>query len=267
MSQPSNSAPVTSPPAQSSRGRGQSARGHPRGGGRSGGGQANFYALLSRPDAIASDAVITCIVSIYHRDAYVLFDLGSTFSYVSSYFAHYLDTPHESLISSVHVSTSVGDTIIADHVYRSCVVTIGCLDTRMDLLLLSMVDFDVILGIDWLSLRLAILDYHAKTVMLAMPGVPRVEWRGSSDYVPSRVISFLKAQQMVGKGCLSYLAFVTDVSTSVPVVRDFLDVFPADLAGMPPDKDIDFGIVLVLGTQIIFILPYRMALAELKEQL
>ncbi|XP_070005709.1 uncharacterized protein [Nicotiana sylvestris] len=54
---------------------------------------------------------------------------------------------------------------------------------------------------------------------------------------------------------------------SVPVVRDFPDVFHADLSGMPPDRDIDFGIDLVLGTQPISILPYHMAPAELKEQL
>ncbi|XP_070029182.1 uncharacterized protein [Nicotiana sylvestris] len=224
-------------------------------GGRSGGGQAHFYALPSRPDAIALDAVITSIVLVFHRDASVLFDPHSTFSRVSSYFARYLDMPRKSLVSFVRVSTLVGDTIFVDRVYRSCVVTIGGLETRVDFLLLCMMDFDVILGMHWLSLFRAILDFHAKTVMLAILGVPRIEWRGSTDFVSSRVISFLKAQRIVGKGCLSDLAFVRDVSIETPtidsvlVVRDFLDVFLADLSGMPPDRDIDFGIDLVLGTQ------------------
>ncbi|XP_070002046.1 uncharacterized protein [Nicotiana sylvestris] len=51
----------------------------------------------------------------------------------------------------------------------------------------------------------------------------------------------------------------------ITVVREFPDVFPADQPGMPPDRDIDFGINLVPGTQPISIPPYRMALAELKE--
>ncbi|XP_070011342.1 uncharacterized protein [Nicotiana sylvestris] len=103
-----------------------------------------------------------------------------------------------------------------------------------------------------------------------MPGLPRIEWRGSLDYVPSRVISCLKAQRMVGKGCLSYLDFVRDVGAdtrtidSVPMVRDFLDVFPADLSGMSPDRDIGFGISLVSGTQPSSIPPYCMAAAKLK---
>ncbi|XP_070032668.1 uncharacterized protein [Nicotiana tomentosiformis] len=118
---------------------------------------------------------------------------------------------------------------------------------------------------DWLSPCHAILDCHTKTVTLAMRGLPRVKWRVFLDYVPSRVISYLKAQRMVENGCLAYFAFVRDVSADtptikfVPVVIDFPDVFPTDLSGMPPDKDIDFGIDLVSGTQPISIPPYHMA--------
>ncbi|XP_070034815.1 uncharacterized protein [Nicotiana tomentosiformis] len=179
--------------------------------------------------------------------------------------------PRESLDSSVHVSSPVGDTIIVDRVYRPCVVTIGSLDTRVDLLLLNMVDLDVILGMDWLSPCHVVLYCHSKTVMLAMSGLPRIEGRVSPDYVHSKVILYLKAQQMVGKGCLSYLAFVRDVSAdaptvdSVPVVQEFLDVFPADLSGMPLDRDIDFGIDLASGTQPVSIPPCHMAPTELKE--
>lgn len=87
--QASTSAPVTSPPAQPAKGEGQAARGRPRGEGRSGGGQARFYAIPGKTDAIASDVVITGIVPVCHRDASVLFDPDSIYSYVSSYFAHY----------------------------------------------------------------------------------------------------------------------------------------------------------------------------------
>ena len=56
------------------------------------------------------------------------------------------------------------------------------------------------------------------------------------------------------RGCLSYLAFIRDTSVepppmeSVPMVQEFLDVFPSDLPGVPPDRDIDFSIDLELGT-------------------
>ncbi|XP_070018128.1 uncharacterized protein [Nicotiana sylvestris] len=161
----------------------------------------------------------------------------------------------------------VGDAIIVDHVYRSCIVTTGGLETRFDLVLLSKVDFNVILGMDWLSPCHAVLDCHTKTVTLAMPELPHIEWQVSLDYVSSRVISYLKAYWMVGKGCLSYLASVKDVGANTPtidfvsVVQDFSDVFPTDMPGMPPDRDID----LVSGTHLISIPLYRMSPDELKE--
>ncbi|XP_070002501.1 uncharacterized protein [Nicotiana sylvestris] len=64
--QAASSAPVTSPLSQSAWGGAQSVRGRPRGGGQSGRGHARFYALPVRPDAIASDTVITRIVLVCH---------------------------------------------------------------------------------------------------------------------------------------------------------------------------------------------------------
>ena len=76
---------------------------------------------------------------------------------------------------------------------------------------------------------------------------------------------------MVSKGCLAFLAHLRDDTSQVPsiesvsIVREFLDVFPADLPGMPLDRDIDFCIDLEPGTHPISIPPYRMAPAELRE--
>ena len=75
-----------------------------------------------------------------------------------------------------------------------------------------MVDFDGILVMDWLSPYHVVLDCNAKTVTLAMPNVSRVEWKNVSGSYPSKVISFIRAQRMVERGCLSYLAFIRDTS-------------------------------------------------------
>ncbi|XP_070008684.1 uncharacterized protein [Nicotiana sylvestris] len=196
---------------------------------------------------------------------------GYTYSYVSTLFAHFLGVPHESLGTPVYVSTQVGNSIVVDLIYPSCIVTFCGYETRVDLLLLDMTDFEIILGMDWLSPYHAILDFHAKTVTLAMPEFPRLEWRGSSVSASSWVISFLKAQRMVKKGCLAYLAYVRNTTTetpmidSVPMVREFFDVFPSNLPSMPPDRDIDLCIDLALGTQYISFLPYRMAPKKLKK--
>ncbi|XP_070015847.1 uncharacterized protein [Nicotiana sylvestris] len=81
---------------------------------------------------------------------------------------------------------------------------------------------------------------------------------------------------MIGKGCLAYLADIINPESeppalqSVPIVREFPEVFPDDLPGLPPERIIDFGIDLMPSTQPISIPPYRMAPAEhneLREQL
>ena len=51
----------------------------------------------------------------------------------------------------------------------------------------------------------------------------------------------------------------------VPLVKEFLDVFPEELSRMPPDKVIEFGIDVFPNTQPISILPYHIASVELKE--
>ncbi|KAH0641849.1 hypothetical protein KY290_033468 [Solanum tuberosum] len=135
----------------------------------------------------------------------------------------------------------------------------------------DMVDFDVILGMDWLSPYHAVLDCYAKTVTLAMPGIPPVLWQGAYSHTPTEIISFMRARRLVASRCLAYLAYVRDVSRedtsvdSVPVVREFADVFPTDLPGLPPDRDIDFAIDLELDTRPISIPPYRMTPADLRE--
>ncbi|XP_070034630.1 uncharacterized protein [Nicotiana tomentosiformis] len=134
-----------------------------------------------------------------------------------------------------------------------------------------MVDFDVIFGMDWLPPYHAILDCHAKTVTLAMPRLSRLEWRGTLGHSTSKIISYVKARRMVEKGCLTYLAHICDPSAEapsldlVPVVREFPKVLPADLPGIPPDRDIDFCIDWAPRTQPISIPPYHIAPAELKE--
>ena len=149
--------------------------------------------------------------------------------------------------------------MIVEKVYRSCLVTFVGSNTHVDLIILEMVDFDVILGMTWLSPNFAILDCNAKTVTLAKPWTDPLVWEGDYTSTLVRIISFLRANRTVSNGCLAFLAHLRDDTTQVPsfesvsIVREFLDVFPADLPGMPPDRVIDFCIDLEPGTRPISI--------------
>ena len=87
------------------------------------------------------------------------------------------------------------------------------------LVILEMVDFDVILGMTWLSPNFAILDCNAKIVTLAKPGTDPLVWEGDYTSNPVRIISFLCAKKMVSKGCLAFLAHLKDDTTQVPSIE------------------------------------------------
>ena len=81
---------------------------------------------------------------------------------------------------------------------------------------------------------------------------------------------------MIRENCQAYVIYVQEIKEDgprleeIPVVREYPEVFPEELPGLPPSRELDFKIELVAGTQPIFKAPYRMApaeMAELKEQL
>ena len=87
----------------------------------------------------------------------------------------------------------------------------------------------------------------------------------------SNVISATTARTMVQKGCEAYLVYVIDTKkaepsfSDIPIVSDYPDVFPEELLGLPPQREIEFTIDIVQGVTLASITPYRMAPVELKE--
>ncbi|XP_070040126.1 uncharacterized protein [Nicotiana tomentosiformis] len=115
------------------------------------------------------------------------------------------------------------------------------------------------------------VDCHAKTVKFSFIGEDPIIIRGEMGMLVSKFISYLKARKLVSIRCLAYLAHVHDMKVgspvleSVPIVKEFLDVFLGDLPRIPQDREIEFGIDTLSGTQPISIPPYRMAPSEINE--
>ena len=89
--------------------------------------------------------------------------------------------------------------------------------------------------------------------------------------MPQNIISAITARKMLRRGCKGYLAVVRDmkvetgVVNNMPMVCEFSDVFLEKLPGLLPEREIEFCIDVVPGTDPISMPPYRMAPAELKE--
>ena len=140
-----------------------------------------------------------------------------------------------------------------------------------DLIVIDLKGLDVILGMDWLASNYASMDCFRKEVLLRRPGLPVVIFYGERRQAPSGLLSAISARWLLQKGYKGYLAHVVDNRSDevrledVPVVREFLDVFPDDLPVLPPERETDFPIDLVPSTAPISLPPYRMEPAELKE--
>ncbi|XP_049413243.1 uncharacterized protein LOC125876166 [Solanum stenotomum] len=99
----------------------------------------------------------------------------------------------------------------------------------------------------------------------------KLEWEGVYKPKQANIISSIRASKLVERSCLAYLAHIRDVEIDapsigpIPVVSEFRELFPNDFPGMPLNKYIDFCIDLEPGTRPISIIPYRIALTELRE--
>ncbi|KAM1370587.1 hypothetical protein ACFX2F_041029 [Malus domestica] len=180
--------------------------------------------------------------------------------------------PHLSPLEfDVEFAMPRGDKCYVDSVYLGCPVMVEGIVMPADLIPLDIVDFDVILGADWLHYNRAHIDCYGKSITFYRPGLPEVTFVGERGGVRYGVISAIRARKLLSKGCQGYLAHVVlndVVPTSIEevgVVRHYPDVFPDDLPGLPPDREVEFSIDLLPGTDPISLTPYRMAPAELRE--
>ena len=152
-------------------------------------------------------------------------------------------------------------------VYRDCPIKIREYEFLGDLIEFSFKEFDVILGMDWLSRHQAIVDCRMKRVTLRTPNEDAVTFICERSNHLSNVISAATSRKMVRKKCEAYLAYVIHIVkarlsvSDIPTVSDF----PDELPGLPPQREIEFAIDIVPGATPASITPYRMAPAELKE--
>ena len=209
--------------------------------------------------------MITSIILVYDHDAYALVDPGATHSFISVPFTERHQIESQPIDGRMVVSVPNGDTMISERIVPGSRLVIQNKDFPVDLIVLGIHDFDIVLGMDWLSRHRATLDCYKKEVRSVQPEEPGVIFRGIRRKIAPSLINAMTAWKMLRKGCQGYLAFVVDRKQEgtrledIPIVKEFPNVFPDDLSGLPPDRAIVFVIELVPRTEPISIPPYRMA--------
>ncbi|KAL0561144.1 hypothetical protein IC582_001564 [Cucumis melo] len=225
----------------------------------------------NRTEAEKAGTVVTGTLPVLGHYALVLFDSGSSHSFISSAFVSHVRLEVEPLHHVLSVSTPFGECMLSKEKVKACQIEIAGHVIEVTLIVLDMLDFDVILGMDWLAANHASIDCSRKEVTFNPPLMASFKLKGEGSKSLPQVISAIGASKLLSQGTWGILASVVDTRevdvslSSEPVVRDYPDVFPEELPGLPPHREVEFAIELEPGTVPISRAPYRMAPAELKE--
>ncbi|XP_040948356.1 uncharacterized protein [Gossypium hirsutum] len=231
---------------------------------------ARAYVVRTREEGDAHD-VVTGIFLLYSEPVYALIDPGSSHSYINSKLVELRKLKSEMSRILIEVSSPLGQTVSVDRVCRRCPLMIHDKMFSVDLLIMPFGDFDIILGMDWLSEYGVILDCYKKRFGIQTEDGDRIEVNGIRTSRSTRIISAIKASKLLRQGCTTYLAYVINSDlvgsqcSQIRTVCEFLDVFPEELPGLPPDREVEFAIEVYPSTAPISIPPYRMSPTELKE--
>ena len=166
---------------------------------------------MTPQDAQASNAVVTGTISVCYCDARVLFDPGVMHSFVTSMFASKVACQHSRMLYPLYVATPLSDELETDVFLPSYPVLMEERELLADLVLLDVISFDMILGMNWLAQYYASVDCRAKEVIFRIPGDDEFRFRGDKSSMPRNLISAITARKMLRRGCQGYLAVVRDV--------------------------------------------------------
>ncbi|GJS50469.1 putative reverse transcriptase domain-containing protein [Tanacetum coccineum] len=238
---------------------------------------AKVYAV-GRVGTNPDSNVMTGTFLLNNRYASVLFDTCADRSFVSTAFSSQMDIMPSTLDHYYDVELADGRIIGLNTILRGCTLNLLNHPFNINLMPVELGSFDAIIGMDWLAKYQAIIVCAEKIVRIPWGNETLIVHGDESNQgheTRLHIISYSKTQEYMLKGCPVFLAHVTtneveDKSEKkrledVPIVRDFPEVFPEDLPGLPPTRQVEFQIDLVPGAAPVARAPYRLAPSEMKD--
>ncbi|GJR15814.1 putative reverse transcriptase domain-containing protein [Tanacetum coccineum] len=224
------------------------------------------------------DNVVAGTFLLNNRYAYILFDTGADRSFVSTAFSSQIDITPSTLDHYYDVELADGRIIGLNTILSGCTLNFLNHPFNINLMPVELGSFDAIIGMDWLAKYQAVIVCAEKIVRIPWGNETLIihgDGSNQGNVTRLNIISCTKTQKYMQKGFPIFLAHVTakeveDKSEKkrledVPIVRDFPEVFPEDLPGLPPTRQVEFQIDLVPGAAPVARAPYRLAPSEMKE--
>ena len=228
--------------------------------------QGRVYAITPQAE-LADQPVIQGTFLLSHLWARVLFDSGALHSFIASSVVIELGLEVETLEEPLYVSSPLGIRAKIRMICRGCELEISGSLLTVDLRIMDMSEFNVILGMDWLTTYRVVIDCEHRRVSIYTQDGTRVVFQGDKhDILPQTEYESRCQGQLAGWLAILTLEDEVRPDLDLPrVVCEYADVFPDELPGLPPQRDVDFSIELHPGASPISMTPLRMAPVELQE--
>ena len=146
-------------------------------------------------------------------------------------------------------------------------------ETVVKLNVLPLGSYDLLIGMDWLEQHRVILNCYDKTFTCINNDGKPVSVKRIPRKTTTRKISSLQLKRAVRKGCKDYAVTITDEENlnktdklkleDITILREYVDVFPEEILGLPPKRELDFTIELVPSAIPSSKAPYRINILEL----
>jgi hypothetical protein len=201
----------------------------------------NVEEVMNEPDAVMGTFPLNSFTTL------VLFDTGASHFYISRAFVNKHAFPTETIGRTIKVSSPGGE-LLVNAGCRQLILEIGIYKFPTHLVVLDSQGLDVILGMDWMTTYGRVIDCVNRAITLTTPEGKRIRYRSSFEFKDIR-LNHLKGVSL----------------EEVPIIKEYPDIFPDELPGMPPDRDMEFLIELLPGTGPVAKRPYPMSTNELKE--
>ncbi|XP_073133418.1 uncharacterized protein [Henckelia pumila] len=202
--------------------------------------QARVFDLTEEQAQAALDDIIAGTYSLCSYNAYVLVDRGASHTFISEQFAISHDLPIEPLATVVSISLPLGKVIVSVKSVKNCILQYEGNVIEIDCIVLGLSDFGCIIDIDMLTKYSAIVDCFQKVVRFRLGMADEWKFYGKGSRARISLISVLSMTHLLQKGAEGFLIYAIDVlKTSpkladLPVVSEFVDVFPDEITGFPP---------------------------------
>jgi hypothetical protein len=233
-------------------------------------GSHQIYAVVNNHQEEHQSTVVESSGTLNHINVKILFDYGATNSLISPSALEKSGLESYEHADFKQVKMASGEKQVVGPSVDNCLVDLGVYTTRLKVYITALRTYDLIIGMDWLESHRAMVDCFAKRVICVDDEGRPVEIHGVRRNVSLCFISTMKVKQYMRQGCRLYVVEAVSERKGpsldqYPVLSKFKDVFPNELPGLPPEREIDFTIELKPSAEPISKTLYRMTVLEICE--